>query len=121
MQLRKTTLKHSICLVLFVAFSLAASAQTSSNKGKPTQTDDTIIETYKVIVMTVTVESEAGIDVKDLRHGDFGIYENGVQQIQVSWRRVQSRINGIPRTRYQLAYIPINHRCDGRFRIVRVK
>jgi hypothetical protein len=73
-----------------------------------------------VVIVKVEVRNQYGEEVADLRKDDFIIYEDGVRQEIIFWRRNEGSDRRTQQALYEVGYYPINYQFEGEFRKLRI-
>ena len=111
-----------ILIVLPPHIQSSAQSQKQSTVDSNTKADEQIIrcELMFVSVVKVEVTNHHGKEVADLKKDDFIIYEDGVKQELMYWKRNVGSDSETGQAMYEAGYYPTNFRFRGEWRKVRV-
>jgi hypothetical protein len=106
--------------LLISSIQSSAQPQEQSAVGGKTKADEHVIKCFQSYIVQVDVRDQRGRPVSDLRKDDFIVYEDGVRQELVLWKRNEGADVTTHKSMYEAGYYPMNSRFAGQFRKIRV-
>jgi hypothetical protein len=108
--------------VTFLWFSIESLSQSQVQPlDSKTKTEDQATSCFEYVAMVkVEVTEQQGKEVADLKKDDFIIYEDGVKQEMVYWKRNVGSDRATDRAMYEAGYYPTNSQFRDEWRKIRV-
>jgi hypothetical protein len=107
-------------LVLPLSIQSSSQSQNPSQEASKIKNDQIIVCNVLEVVVSANVTGRQGEEISDLTKDDFIIYEDGVKQELVDWKRNVGLDRQADQSMYEVGYSPNTRHFKGEWRKIRV-